>query len=596
MATPFPSSLGARFEVEEALTETPFERTFRAHDNVLQREVLLKLPAHAAFEGWTAPTKERLLREARALARIRHESVTPIHSVEETPEGPLLVLDLPEGELLGDRLQRGPLEIAEAVSIGVQIAGALAHVHLQGVVHRAVGPATVRVLANGRAQLGSFTFAKEFGVRGLGTSMMHKHRGTAEVVRHLPEYPAPEQLAGRPADPRVDVYALGCMLFHCLAGREAFAPGHEDEPPPNLRTLRKEVDKPLAEVVRKCMQPEKSARYATAQEVVDALQTMPKHEAGGVGRRWQVASLAGAAGLLLLLWIARGAWPGEAATRGNRTVDAVEDARYQETYGPDYARLHGLFIAIGPGYEGTALRKLENPVREVTAVAAQLRANDPMWSAPGAIKMLVDKEATFAAIQGELRRLAAEAAKEDAVLVYFSGHGESRGHSFGLCAQDVRGSLEDGTGYLRREVLHTFLEDCKSKHVLVVLDCCHSGSVFETGTIGASKGRVIDDRDANPGAHHRRNFSREFLCSAAANQQASDGHGLSPFCELLLQQLRQPATDDRQYIAARYLSGHVEEAMDQRLSRHGAMQVPKFRQLSEQQGSFVFHLAPPTGK
>jgi hypothetical protein len=83
------------------------------------------------------------------------------------------------------------------------------------------------------------------------------------------------------------------------------------------------------------------------------------------------------------------------------------------------------------------------------------------------------------------------------------------------------------------------------------------------------------------------------LCSAAAGEKASDGTQLSPFCTLLLEQLRQPATKEKQYVAARFLSGRIAEAMDHRMSHSNHVQIARFRQMSEQDGSFVFRLARP---
>lgn len=591
-----------RFEVLEALPETPFEQCFRARDRVLQREVLLKLPARAAYEGWSAPTRERLLREARALARIRHENIAPIHWVEDTPAGPLLVLDLPQGESLAERLGHGALDVPETIALGVQLGDALAHVHEQGIVHRAVGPNSVRLLANGRAQLGSFTFAKEFVGGPRGTSLVHARDAAAVAVRsqHLPEYSAPEQIAGQSADPRADVWALGCTLFRCLAGRDAFPPDGDATAPPSLHAVRKGVDKRLAEVIRKCMLFAKSARFATARDVVAALEEARQSGSRpGPTMRWRAAAAVAIAALLLGAWATRDSWAGRPelpADRGRPTEVVEVHAGYTRVYKPAYERMHGLFVAIGDGYTGTDWQKLRNPVREVDAVIAQLRANDPLWAVDGAAVALRDRQATHAAIQGELKRLVTTAGEDDGVLVYFSGHGTSKGHTFGLCAADVKGGVEGGTGYLRREELHTFLDDCRAKHVLVVLDCCHSASVMVAGTIGAKRGRPGDEGDAMPGAHHLTAYSREFLCSAAANQKAADGDTMSPFCTLLLDKLREPATAQRSYVAARFLSARIEESMDQTRATLGAMQVPKFKEMSEQQGSFLFRLGPAAGK
>jgi hypothetical protein len=596
MATPLPTSLGGRFDVDEVLLETPFERAFRAHDKVLQRDVLLKLPARAAFDGWSAPVQERLLREARALAKVRHENIAPIHWVEATPEGPLLVLDLPAGELLAERLARGRLDGPATIALGVQIAGALAHVHLQGVVHRAVGPSSIRLLANGKAQLGAFTFAKEFGQRGQGSSLAHAQLGEATRPEHLPDYAAPEQLAGHAADPRADVFALGCTLFRCLAGQDPFPPGQATARPLDLRTLRPDVDRGLAEVIHKCLLFGKTARYATAQEVLDALQALGQ----GAARRRRVPrrglAALGVAGLVLVLWLPGGGSAAEtggpaAGTGGERLGAAavLPDARYQHRYEPDYARVHGLFVAIGAAYTGPDWSPLRSPVHEVDAVVARLRANDPMWSAPDAVTKLLDEAATSVAIMAALDRISRTAKQEDAVLVYFSGHGTRDGRAFALCASDAHGPIATGGGYLRREALLNFTDRCEAKHVLVVLDCCHSSAIFDLPELG-TRGRAADS-GSQPGAYHRRRFSREFLCSAGADERASDGDGMSPFCRQLLTELARPADAERTYLAARHLAGRIEEAMEHG-ARGGMLQVPAFRQAADEAGSFVFQLAP----
>jgi hypothetical protein len=585
MQTPLPTSLGDRFAIEEALPETPFERCFRAHDRLLKRDVLLKLPGRGAIAAWSTPIQDRMLREARALAKIRHEAVAAILWVENTPDGLLLVLEPPAGESLAERLQRGPLEVAETVSLGVQIGNALGHVHAQGIVHRAVGPAAIRLLGNGKAQLGAFTFAKEFGLHGEASSIAHARLEDPATVVHLPAYAAPEQFAGQAADARADVFALGCTLFRCLTGRDPFPAGQPPAAPPDPRRLRPEVGRALAEVVQKCMLFAKSARFSTAQDVVAALQAAAAAPTPAPPSRRGWIAAASVAAVATLLWGARGLWDDDsAATRGDGEPQFA--ARQAATYRPDYARVHGLFVAIGEAYAGSGWQPLANPVREVDAVVAQLQANDPMWRAPGAVATLRDREATYDSIRAQLERLVAEAEPDDAVLVYFAGHGARQGDSFGLCTADVRGAIENGTGYLRRETLTTFLKRCAAKHVLVVLDCCHSGAVFDV-----ERGRSVDEERAAAGAHHRRRFSREFLCSAGADQPAADGAGLSPFCRLLLEELRRPATAERDFVAARHLAGRIGEAMDLKLARCGMPQLPAFHQGATQQGSFVFRLA-----
>lgn len=584
-----PPDLGARFHVEDVLTDGPFERCYRARDAVLQRDVMLKLPAREALDAWTAPVRERLLREARALARIRHPNIAPIHHVEETREGPLLVLDLPRGETLAERLRSGPLPVDETIAIARQLGDALAHVHQQSVVHRAVGPSTVRILANGQVELGSFTFAKEFlGARG--TSLVNL-RGAASSAaaraQHLPEYPAPEQLTGQSADPRVDVFALGCTMFRCLAGYDPFPPGSEHTSPPDLRVLQKDVGRPLAEVLRKCMAFAKSARYATAREVVDALATLP---AAAPRRGWRTTiATIGAVALLGTVWFVGDSWA-RGPVRGGSEVTPSANRNYEKSFAGHYRRVHGLFIAIGTGYSDPQWTPLVNPRRDVDAIVQQLQANDPAWRSSDAVRILPDRDATKARICEELMRLKQKDVvdENDAVLVWFAGHGAKHPRKFALCASDASGDVVGGgDGYLDDEVLQAFGDDCPAKHVLFVLDCCHAGAAFESEPRSPMRGagREAESAVPPPGEEYRRSFSREYLCSAGPEQRAADGQTMSPFTAAVLAQLR---ATDKAYVPARYLASRVEEAMEHTGSR--LLQVPKFATPEKQHGSFVFML------
>ncbi len=591
MCPQLPPAIAARFRVEGVHTDTPFEVSFRAFDEVLQRPVVLKMAARAAAANWTAPVRDRLLREARALARIRHPGVAAILDVVETADGPLLVLEPNEGELLADRLRDGALDEAAVTALGIAVAEALACVHAEGVVHRAVGPSTIRLLANGSARLGVFTFAKEFGPRDLGTSLHHRTATDGPVVVAGPDYSAPEQVAGRAADPRADLFALGCTLYHCIVGN---APSFVDGTRIDLgalRTKRPRVDPSLVEVIRTCTLFAKTARFATAADVVAALRRIgsaaERPLSPAPGRRVLLAAVAGLVAIGAA-WLAP--WS-RAATGSDGAGDGAgrRDPRYTREFSAEYGNVHGLFVGIG-NYRGTGMRDLANPVREIEAVAAQLQANDPAWRRNGGPVLLRDADATDGAIRRELQRLRG-VGTDDAVLVWFAGHGVRQGRSFGFCARDMRGPLEGGSGYLRSAEIWTFLDECPAKHVLVVLDCCHSGAVLDEEATAIRRGRAVGEQDVVAG-HHRRRFSREFLCSSNATQEASDGVSLSPFCSLVLEELRRPASRERPYVVGRFLSSRVEEGMDHRLARFGVQQTARFAQTASDAGSFVFLLAP----
>ncbi|HEX5050296.1 MAG TPA: protein kinase [Planctomycetota bacterium] len=593
--TPRPA-LPPRLTILETLSESPIERTYRAVDDVLQREVMLKLPGEGVFDGWSAPVRQRLLREARALAKIRHANILPIQWVEETREGPLLVFDLPSGERLADRLQRGTLDVAETIELGVQVGQALIPVHACGIVHRAVGPSSIRVLAGGGVQLGSWTFAKEFALPGAGSSLAHDRRLEPGIANCLPDYSAPEQMVGQAADARADVFALGCTLHRCLTGTDPYAPGQVQL---DLRVLRPDVGKGLAEVIQKCVLPNRIARYATMHDLVDALTALRVRLPEPRPRRAVLLAAVAGSVLLIATWALVQLSARDASRQGDGVAGSAPwEERYASEYSGIYERVHGLFVGIGGAYDGTSFARLRNPVGEIDAVAARLRANDAQWARDGAITRLAETQATMARILDELERIENTAGREDAVFFYYAGHGACDGFHFGLAAADVTGSLERGHNYLLREHLLNFVTRCQAKHVLVVLDCCHAGAVFDSErTRGAANVFGRDAEGAREGTGWQHHFSREFLCSAGSDEQARDGALLSPFCEALLEHLTPSADRQDRIVVARYLGADIARAMEQRSgNRCTPLQIPEIRQMRDQKGSFVFRLGAATAK
>src|SRR5919197_5750719 len=157
-----PDSLGRidHYEVLQVLGKGGFGIVFRAFDDVLQRVVALKVlaPAIAA----TSPARKRFLREARSSAQVRHENVVQVYAVEEQPL-PYLVMEFIPGETLQQRLDRtGPLETAEGLRLGRQIAEGLAAAHATGLIHRDVKPGNVLLEAgtNQHVKLTDFGLAR----------------------------------------------------------------------------------------------------------------------------------------------------------------------------------------------------------------------------------------------------------------------------------------------------------------------------------------------------------------------------------------------------------------------------------------------------
>jgi serine/threonine-protein kinase len=208
--------IAKRYRLLHPLGSGSSATVWAATDETLGRQVALKLlslPA-AAMDG--ERERERMRREAKALAALTHPRIVAVFDLleTETANGGLqsvLVTELLEGENLATRLEAGPLPWPEALSVCGQVADALAAAHEVGIVHRDVTPGNVFLTAKG-AKLLDFGIAQGPADRG----------PTGGLAVGTPVCMAPEQLTGRGAVPASDVYALGCVLYWCLTGRPPF--------------------------------------------------------------------------------------------------------------------------------------------------------------------------------------------------------------------------------------------------------------------------------------------------------------------------------------------------------------------------------------
>jgi formylglycine-generating enzyme required for sulfatase activity len=210
------------YRIEAPLGAGGMGEVYRAHDLKLGRDVAIKtLPAAMQSDR---ELLDRLRQEARMLAALNHPNIAVIHDLQEWSGGGFLVLELVEGDTLDARLQRtGAFSTIEALTIGAQVAAALAAAHERGITHRDIKPANIKLTPNSTVKVLDFGLAKSMApaaddalqlstrsVTGLGTLL-----GT-------PPYMSPEQVHGKPADHRSDLWALGCTLYELLTGERAF--------------------------------------------------------------------------------------------------------------------------------------------------------------------------------------------------------------------------------------------------------------------------------------------------------------------------------------------------------------------------------------
>jgi serine/threonine-protein kinase len=267
--------IAGRYVVTETLGEGGMGRVVRAHDPKLDREVAVKvLVAHAVGD---AKARERMLREARAAAKLEHPGIVHVYDVGETEDGgAFLVMELVRGESLRDRLERRAVEPAEAVRVVVACARALAFAHRAGAVHRDVKPDNVMIREDGRVVLLDFGIAKS--VTATAPTLTD-----AGAIVGTPAYLSPEQASGEAVDGRADQFALGVTLYEALVGRlpwkgssavAVIASMLRDEPEP-ASSLRPSIPGAIDDVLARSLAKSPGARYADLDAFADELEAIP---------------------------------------------------------------------------------------------------------------------------------------------------------------------------------------------------------------------------------------------------------------------------------------------------------------------------------
>jgi len=261
-----PLALG-RYRLGRRLGSGGFGTVYAAHDERLGREVAVKvIPADGA-----AP--ERARREALAVARLDHPGIVALFDAGEDAGGRYLVSELVRGHTLAELEAAGDLSDRDVLRAGLALADALAHAHERGVVHRDVKPQNVLIPATPRTRRGAAKLT-DFGVAQLAGD--EPLTVTGDVVGTL-AYMAPEQATGKRIDERVDLYALGLVLYEALAGFHPVAAGSPaatlkrlGKPIPPLRKARADLPPGLAAAIDRAVRPRPEER-GTLDELFDGL-------------------------------------------------------------------------------------------------------------------------------------------------------------------------------------------------------------------------------------------------------------------------------------------------------------------------------------
>lgn len=268
---PAPDDRLLHYRILRSLGAGGMGEVYLAEDERLGRRVALKFLPRA--DAADPERRERLRREARALASLSHPGIAAIYALEEHQDRLFLVMEFIEGETLAQRLARRPLPVPELIERGRVLADALAHAHGRGVIHRDVKPSNILITPDGATKLADFGLALHEG-----DTRLTAEGSTAGTAEHM----SPEQTHGAALDARSDIFSLGVVLYEALTGTRPFARptleatfhairAEETEPPTSLRSG---IPLELERSVMKCLRKDPAARYQHAEDLAADLRAL----------------------------------------------------------------------------------------------------------------------------------------------------------------------------------------------------------------------------------------------------------------------------------------------------------------------------------
>ncbi len=303
------------YEILEKIGEGGMGEVYRARDTRLDRTVAIKvLPGHLSAQH---DLRQRFEREARTISSLNHPHICTLYDIGEQDGVNFLVMEYLEGETLEKRLSKSPLPADQALRLGVEIAEALDRAHRQGIVHRDLKPGNIMLTKSG-SKLLDFGLAKlkpaPVPMATALTDMATEPSKLTEkgMILGTLQYMSPEQLEGKEADTRTDIFALGAVLFEMVTGRPAFTGKSKAsliaailaaEPPP-ISQLQPMTPPALERAVRRCLAKDPDERWQTARDLAAELKWMAEGSSAPAvyGRREEIGARRAPLQLQRLAW------------------------------------------------------------------------------------------------------------------------------------------------------------------------------------------------------------------------------------------------------------------------------------------------------
>ena len=407
------------YEIQSPLGSGGMGEVYRALDTRLSRTVAIKVLASTLPSS--PELKQRMEREARAISSLNHPHICQLYDIGSQNGVDFLVMEFLEGETLAERLRKGPIPLPEVYKIAVAIAEALAVAHRQGIVHRDLKPGNI-MLTQSAAKLMDFGLAKPLGVQAANAISVVPPSFTAAATLSGPsplsplttagtiigtiQYMSPEQIEGKEADARSDIFAFGAVLYEMTVGKRPFegksqlslASSILEKDPEPISTVKPEIPVAFEHVITTCLTKNPEERYLAAHDIKLELQFISAERSSAPARVSAQSSskrerTMWAAGLVLAAFIGvaaglllhRPAPPAQSIRTlidapVNTTLNLNGDFAGPPMLSPDGATI--AFTATGPGGKPSIwIRPLS--VLEAHALPGTEGAIFPFWSWDG---------------------------------------------------------------------------------------------------------------------------------------------------------------------------------------------------------------------
>jgi len=277
-----------RYEIRSIIGAGGMGEVYLAHDTQLDRTVALKILS--AEIGRDQQRLSRFLQEARAASKLKSAHVAHIYEIGETEGHHFIAMEYVEGQPLNSKMGGRPMEAAEIVKLGIQIARALDEAHSKGITHRDIKPQNIIVTSEGEAKVLDFGLAKLSAIPSQAadltpdSQLATKVKTSPGVVMGTVNYMSPEQAMGRDVDHRSDIFSLGVVLYEMVTGRVPFSGASLTETidriahaqPEAIARFNYNVPPELEVIIKKALRKNRDERYQSARDLLVDLRDLER--------------------------------------------------------------------------------------------------------------------------------------------------------------------------------------------------------------------------------------------------------------------------------------------------------------------------------